>query len=867
MTEPRSWRIAPVSFSAVRSLASELEVSELLAEVLVRRGLSEPERARAFLHPDYRVHDPYLMAGMKDARARVDRALGRGEPIAVHGDYDADGITATFLLVQVLTTLGADVRWHLPNRFSEGYGVSATAVEDLAAAGVKLLITVDCGITARDEVALAQGLGMDVIVTDHHELEGEPPGCIVVTPKLGGYPFRDLAGVGVALKLAHALLEDPAAGEETMRELPLALRPLTDVVAVGTVADVVPLVDENRTLAGIGLGRLSSAPRPGLAALMEAAGVAPGAVTAGTVGFRLAPRLNAAGRLADASLALDLLAAGDRETALPLALRLNELNHERQSIEAAMLAAALELVPDPPPAALVLSSPDWHEGVLGIVASRLVERVNRPVILLAESDDEAKGSGRSIPAFDLLTAVEESSARLLAFGGHRAACGVRLRREHIGAFREAFTARAEATLRAEDLERRQSVDAIVGGGELTLELADELELLAPHGLGNAGVTLLLHGAEVVAPRLTRDRRHLQYRVRCDGASCKAIHFNFDRLEEAGAPGRFDIAVALGKDDYNGAVTTQVQVRGLHRLEEPAEDLCATACDAACRERLSGEGLWRALLAAPADGPGQGATGGSAGSSPADAADAAAGLDEARRARRLLDRRGRPVGSTLASLAATGERVLVLVADVGLQRPLLSRDVLAPQLGCGGAYVHSLCAAARPSALAADVVMAGFCEAAARPELFNGFAHVAFVEPPFTRELFAGAVAAAGPQAWIHCLWGRAEVESAGRVLGSSWSLDATMRALWRALSKGGDRFDEALEQGFLGQSRFLPPADPAAAALRTLRESGLLVLEEGGYHLSRPQSKVDVGQTTTHRTWQARFQTPDYLRTCLTAPL
>ena len=288
-------------------------MSEVLAQVLVRRGLAEPAAARAFLHPDFRVHDPYLMSGMAEARRRIDQALQRGEPVAVHGDYDADGITATFLLVGVLGELGADVRWRLPNRFSEGYGVSSAAVDELAAAGVKLLITVDCGINARAEVAQARSLGMDVIVTDHHELEGDLPACIVVTPKLGTYPCRHLAGVGVAFKLAHALLEDP--GDELV-DLPLALRPYTDLVAVGTIADVVPLVEENRVLTTIGLGRLRSAPRPGLAALLEVAGGRPGAADAGAVGFRVGPRLNAAGRLEDASIALELLGSADRDAAL-----------------------------------------------------------------------------------------------------------------------------------------------------------------------------------------------------------------------------------------------------------------------------------------------------------------------------------------------------------------------------------------------------------------------------------------------------------------------------------------------------------------------------------------------------------------------
>ena len=854
MNDPGSWRIAPAPYADVQRLAGELGVSEVLAQVLVRRGLGDPAAARAFLHPDFRVHDPYLMSGMAEARRRIDQALQRGEPVAVHGDYDADGITATFLLVGVLGDLGADVRWRLPNRFSDGYGVSAAAVDELAAAGVKLLITVDCGINARAEVAQAQAHGMDVIVTDHHELEGDLPACTVVTPKLGSYPCRHLAGVGVAFKLAHALLEDP--GDELV-DLPLALRPHTDLVAVGTIADVVPLVEENRVLTTIGLGRLRSAPRPGLAALLEVAGGRPGAADAGTVGFRLGPRLNAAGRLEDASIALELLGSGDRDTALPLALKLNELNRERQTIEAAMFEAAVAMVPDPPPAALVLSSPEWHEGVVGIVASRVAERFHRPAILLSEGDDEAKGSGRSISAFDLLGAVERTSDHLLTFGGHRAACGLRLRRDAIPAFRDAFVAEAAATLTVDDLLRVRQVDAIVGGDELTLGLADELELLAPHGFGNRQVTLLLHGAEVVSPRLTRDKRHAQYRVRCDGASCQAIHFNFDDLAGLAEPGRHDVALALTKNEYNGTVSAQVQVRSLHRLGPAEPDLCATACDLSCGERLSGGALWAALLAG-------GAAAGAAAAVDGAAADA---LRAARAEGRLVDRRGRPPVSQLAALLAGGESVLVLAADVARRRPLLTRDVLAPGLDCSGAYVQAACRHRLAAAQGSGVVLASPDLALDAPAFARSFAHVALLDPPFTGGMWA-ALAAAAPDACLHALWGAGEAAFAGRVRESQLDMDAAMRRVWKALAAGSGRFDEALEQELLGGGAVLAPVAPVAAAFEALREAGLLVAGDGGeYHLERPQSKVDVTRTDACRRWHHRYQTPDFLQTCLTAQL
>jgi len=864
-----TWRIAPVDLATVHAVADGLGVSATLAEILVRRGFADLEAARAFLHPDHLLHSPYLIDGMAAARRRIDRALQRGEAIAVHGDYDADGITATFLLVEVLRDLGGDVRWHLPNRFSEGYGVALETVEEMAAAGVRLLVTVDCGITARAEVARARELGLDVVVTDHHEPEGPPPDAIVVTPKLGDYPFRDLAGVGVALKLAHALLQDEGAARV---ELPLALRPFTDVVALGTVADLVPLRDENRSLVAMGLGRLRSAPRPGLAALMEVAGVEPAALTAGSIGFRLAPRLNAAGRLEDAAQALELLGCADRATALPVAVRLDELNRERQAIEQAMVAAATEMVPDPPPPALVLSSPDWHEGVVGIVASRVAERFNRPAILLSEGEETAKGSGRSIGGFDLLAAVEAAAGHLLAFGGHRAACGVRLPVAAIPAFRAEFTAAAARALTDDDLVRVRRVDAVVCGDELTLELADEIEQLAPYGLGNPRPALLLHGARIEAPRLTRDRRHLRCRVACDGACASAVHFEFPGAVGTVEEGRYDVPLMLGKDAYNGRVSAQVEVKALHLLEDGRRDLCATPCDLGCRDRLAGAALWRELLAGPLPGLPAAVAGAPAVAAEEWAAAAAeewaAAAGQARRDGRLRDLRGRPIASTLVGLAAAGGPLVVVAADVARRRPLLTRDVLPLELRRGGLYLHGMCVAGRAGlAGEGDVVLVGHDVALARPELLRAADHIAFVDPPPTRLAFDALLAAAGPDAWLHILWGRGEVDFADKVARSLFDLQPVSRLLWRALTAAGGRFGEVPEQELFLQGPYLRPLAPLAAALRAFIEAGLAGVVEGGLQLARPDVKADLTGTETYRAWHRLFQTNDFTESCLTRRL
>ena len=861
------WSIAPVDLARARLLAGELGVSPLTGEILARRGFTDPAEAEAFLRPDYLVHSPWLLPGMAEARSRLDRALGRGERIAVYGDYDADGVTATFLLCDALRDLGADVVWRLPNRFTEGYGLSLQAIEELAATGATLLVTVDCGIGAHDAVARARELGLDVIVTDHHEPLGPPPDCICVDPKLDGAPFPHLAGVGVALKVAHALMQERGADKV---ELPLSLRPYVDVVAVGTVADVVPLVDENRALVAMGIGRLRSNPRPGLAALMEVAGVDPLRLDATSIAFRLAPRLNAAGRLDDASPAVDLLAAADRETALPLAQRLAELNADRQALEATILREALAMVPEPLPPAVVLSSPGWHEGVVGIVAARVVEQVSRPAILLAENDGVAKGSGAASPRSTCLRRSRACSQPLLAYGGHKAACGLRLHAADVPAFRAALQKFAGERLTEADFRRLLRVDAIVAGDELTLPVAEELELFAPHGLGNPAITLLAHGAEVRSCRLTRDRRHLQCDVRVDGVTAPAIRFGFDKIAELQGEVRFDVPLRLTRNQYNGVTSAQVQLKGISPVATAADDLCATPCAAACPSRWSGEKLWELLESGEL-------AGGDAGDG------AAAAVGELRRQGRLADRRGRPVASTLAALAGAGGRLLVLVADVARRRPLLTRDLWLPQLGAGCLYLNAACAHERLGEAigggegggdaAPAIVMASAATAAASPALVAAFDHVAFVDPPLDGGLFAAVLAALGPEADAHFVWGRAEVHFTQQVAATDYDLQAACRRLYRALGGPGERAAAEVEEGVVGGGDGLL-AKPAAvaAAWRTLTEAGLVASERGKKGdrrvvVTAVDGKVDLTTTATFSAWHARFTRTRFLQSCLSMRL
>jgi single-stranded-DNA-specific exonuclease len=865
VTLSESWTIGPVDTALARRLSADLDVSPLVGEILVRRGFAHVDEARAFLRPDFRLRDPFLLAGMAEARARIDRALGAGERIAVYGDYDADGITATFVLVEALRAMGGDVVWRLPNRFSDGYGVSSDAVEELAADGARLLITVDCGVGARDEVDLAHRLGLDVIVTDHHEPVGDLPDCIVVNPRLGDYPFPHLAGVGVAFKVAHALVLEQ---REERLEVPLSLRPFVDVVAVGTVADVVPLRDENRAFVAMGLGRLASAPRPGLAALLQVSGVDPATIDASTIAFRLAPRLNAAGRLEDASMSLELLGAADIRTALPLAQRLGELNNARQELEARALREALKMVPDPPPPALVLSSPDWHEGVVGIVAARVAERVNRPAILLTEGDDVAKGSGRSIPSFDLLAAVSASSDALLGFGGHRAACGVRVSVDRIDEFRRAFVEQARTTLTDADLQRVTVVDAVVCGDDLTLSTADELALFEPHGHGNPRISLLLHGARIKRPRLTRGGKHLQCDVHLDGVAHGAIRFGFDGRDSLSETAVYDVPAVLTRNSFRGAVSTQLQLRGGAERPEGENDLCPTGCDGACRERVCGAGLWSAVrgVALPV-------------ATAADA-EAAAAL---RRDGRLVDHRRRPVVSTLSGLAGAGGRLLVLVADVGRRRPLLSRDLYLPQVVRSRLYVNGACATARLAlalsptpapapapagvtrAAVTELVMTSFVTAALHPELVAGFDRIAFVDPPFDDDLYQTVLGAVAAHAEVHVVWGDDALHFSQRVAAADYDLEAACRRVYRILAAAGEHDGARLGEALLLTDTGLVKLPALAAALRVLDETGLLVTDGGdtSARVKRVSGRIDLHDSPTYRAWHARLTKNRFLSTCL----
>jgi single-stranded-DNA-specific exonuclease len=560
-----TWRMTPCPRPEVAALAGALGLSETTASVLVRRGYGDPGKAKAFLDAAIPEHDPFLLGDMEAACAAIRAAIAEGKAICVHGDYDVDGICATALAVTVLRGLGAEVSWHLPSRFEEGYGLAGETLTRLAEGDTGLVLTVDCGITAVEEVAHAKKLGLGVVVTDHHRPGETLPDCPVVATRPSDYPFPELCGTGVVYKLAQAL-----GAEGLDRHL--------DLVGLATVADVVPLVDENRGLVAAGLRRLAVTSKPGLRALMAVAHVDPATVDAGSIGFRLAPRINAAGRLGHPGTALELLLTEDPKEAESLAAELETLNRDRQAVEDRILREALAQVAEWPEAkqrrrGYVLAGEDWHRGVIGIVASRLVERFHRPVVLIAGGEEEWTGSGRSIPAFDLHGALGACSELLGRWGGHRAAAGLSIGPDNLEAFAEAFAAHAGEHLTEEDLAPLVHVDAVVRGTELTLGLCEELECLAPFGLGNPGVTLLAVGCELSELGAVGEGKHLKLAVKADGARSGAIAFGQgSQLDRYRRPVRYDVAFKLAANHWNGTVSPQLVVKRIFDTPDRFEEL-------------------------------------------------------------------------------------------------------------------------------------------------------------------------------------------------------------------------------------------------------------------------------------------------------
>lgn len=560
------WNVSPPpDEQLVRRVAALAGVSQLTARLLVARGYADPEAAKQFLSAGLEsLHDPLLLPDMEAAVERVAAAVRRGENVAVYGDYDVDGQTSTALLVRGLQQLGLRPTWYIPERIAEGYGLNMGAIEELAAAGTQLLITVDCGTQATEEVARAQQAGMDVIVTDHHEPGDTLPNALaVVNPKRAdsSYPFRELAGVGVAFKLLQAVWDKLGAGPLPPYTLQLA--------ALGTVADVCPLVGENRILVRTGLDHINREPLPGIAALMSVADVKRGEVTATGVGFVLGPRLNAAGRVSHAATGVELLLCDDESAARPLAEQLERENEERRRMEADIVDEVLERIERDDLLSdwvLVVDGEGWHPGVVGIVASRLVERFARPAIVIGYDGEIGKGSGRSIRQFDLFQQLSRCADVLEQFGGHAMAAGLTVTRDNVETLRRRLNEQAGEILGPADLVPETRVDLEVRLGDVTEELALELEQLAPFGAGNPTPVLAASRALVVGARAVgRTGDHLKLTLRCPETDAvhEAIGFGGGALLDSAVPGsEVQVAFVTRLSEWQGRRRVEVQLRAL-----------------------------------------------------------------------------------------------------------------------------------------------------------------------------------------------------------------------------------------------------------------------------------------------------------------
>ena len=563
----KQWKIAHPSPEG-RAQLERAGIPSLLACVLSARGVTEPEQAWKLLTPgEEPLLDPMLLKDMDRAVLRVGRALKTGELMAVYGDYDVDGITSTCLLTDCLTRLGGRVRSYIPDRLEEGYGLNEEAVLHLAQQGVTLIITVDCGITAAREVEFARELGIDVVITDHHECkQAIPEAAAVVDPHRPDcpYPFKGLAGVGVALKLAMAAAGPDRAG--------LVFREYADLAAVGTVADVMPMTGENRTIVQTGLAALAHPRRVGLAQLMEEAGLGDKPVTSVSIGYTLAPRINAAGRMGQADLAAELLLTRDPGRAAALAQELCALNRERQTIECEIFQECVQRLERRPQSGIILLADEyWHQGVVGIVASRLTEKYSCPAFMVCLDQGIGKGSCRSWGGVNLFHLLTQCQDLLEGFGGHAMAAGFTVREENIPALERRLRQLVLEERAGEELPSLLEIDAAVLPQELTVEAVEALDALEPCGAGNPRPVLVLTGAHVISAAQVGRGRHLKLRLEGRGVPLDAIFFSVDGSELGLTPGcRVDVAFYPQINDFRGVRSVQLQVVDLRHAMTRAQ---------------------------------------------------------------------------------------------------------------------------------------------------------------------------------------------------------------------------------------------------------------------------------------------------------
>jgi single-stranded-DNA-specific exonuclease len=778
--------IPPYDLLGAQLLLRELGVSQVLAQILMRRGFDTPATARAFLDAA-ELHPPDAFAGLDAALSLIRAHIRAGSRITVHGDYDVDGICATAVLVRALRSLGAEVGWFLPSRSDDGYGLSAHTVKRLAARGVRLLITVDCGISAVTEVDLARAAGLDVVVTDHHApaVGGDLPACPTVHPGVCGYPCSELCGTAVAFKVAQAL-EAATAAEDI------------ELVALATVADLMPLCGENRRLVRDGIAALANTSKPGLRALFEVSALDPSSLDAHALGFRLAPRLNAAGRLRRADAALELVLTEDPRRAGRIASELDALNAERRAVEERITWEAEAQVADQGArSAYVLAGEGWHPGVIGIVASRIVERYHRPTVLVAlRGDESAHGSGRGIPGFDLLAALHAADAHLERYGGHRMAAGLTIARDNVAALAAALDDHARAVLTDELLNPVERVDAVASAADLGLGLAEELAALEPHGLGNPRPSLLIPGARFDAPCPMGDGRHVRFTAVSGGARARAVAFGCDgRLP--GRPGQaLDATFALERNEWRGVVEPRLVLRH------------AEPCVPAEIDLLGEPPSYLEGVIAELDAPLELTT-------------------EDARERVVIDRRGDSPLVVLRDALGCGESVLAVCADVPRRLEGLRARAGGLMLACHHALTQ-------------------------RPGLALCAAHVVVLDPPSTESNLSALRTGRG---FTHLAWGEAELRFARQMHELEYGLRASLAALYRGIRALGRVAGEELEQLLRGEGRHGRPPRVAGRLVRVLVELQLVSLDRELPALAlASEAPTDLERSPAYRAYRQRYE-------------
>jgi single-stranded-DNA-specific exonuclease len=807
---PRSFTLEPFDYGEARALMDGLGLAEPVAVTLVRRGHRSVADARAFLEAAD-DHDPLLFAAMAEVCERIRGAVAAGCRITVHGDYDVDGVCSTAIAVRAIRELGGDCDWLIPGRQEDGYGLTLATIERLAARGTSLLVTTDCGIGSVAEVEAARAAGIEVIVTDHHQPGEALPDCPILHPEVSGYPFAELCATGVAYKLAVALHGADAADREL------------DLVALATVADLVPLRGENRSLVRRGLAVARRARRPGIRALLASSSLAPERLDEGDFAFRLGPRINAAGRLYRADAGVELMLTADQARAEEIAAELERANRERRAIEREVLETAEasrrglpdELADAP---GLVLAGEGWHAGVVGIVASRLVERHDRPVVLISlDEHGRGRGSGRSVPGFDLLAGLRACERHLGRYGGHRAAAGVEIEAGQVDEFRAAFVAHCAEALADAPASPVEVVDAIVGGESLGHEVAEQLTRLGPFGNGNPSVRWLVPAARLgdVRPMGEGDR-HSRFTLTSGPSRALGVAFGVNGSLAAAAVEPVDVSLRLELNEWNGAIEPRVVLGQVYA--RPADDPVDPGTEAEESTGICSNEFWSRHEVE---------LGLELGAWPPPA-------EPARGAREAITRRGSAIAA-LAALASSGETVLALCADAIRRRELVESAARPARFGGGELAIVSarlpdtVVAAAETRVIAggSGVVLADWAALSRNPGLAARCRHVVVIDPtPFAH---LDRLTERG-EGYVHRFTDDTDLDFALRVHADEWPSRSSLAELYRALGARGEGLDSAAARAVLcGEGRAHPRSpEVAARAARVLAELDLLGWDGSG---------------------------------------